>query len=45
VKEYAHVKSKLALKFANDRPGYVINKQDYVKALEKKAIAWFHNKT
>jgi len=42
-KEYAILKIKLADEFANDRRGYVQNKQDFVKALEKKAINWFHN--
>jgi len=43
-KKYADLKITLAKQFANDRHGYVLNKQDYVKALEKKAIAWFYNK-
>lgn len=42
-KEYANLKIKLAQQFANDRRGYIQNKQDYVKVLEKKAIDWFHN--
>lgn len=39
-KEYAELKIKLAKQFAYDRRGYVENKKDYVKLLEKKAIAW-----
>lgn len=39
-KKYAELKIKLAKKFACDRRGYVENKKDYVKLLEKKAIAW-----
>ncbi len=42
-KEYANLKIKLTQQFTNDRRGYVQNKQDYVKALEKRAIDWFHN--
>lgn len=42
-KEYANLKIKLAQQFANDRRGYVQNKQDYVQALEKKAIHWYRN--
>jgi GrpB-like predicted nucleotidyltransferase (UPF0157 family) len=42
-KEYADLKIKLAQQFTHDRRGYVQNKQDYIKALEKRAIDWFHN--
>lgn len=42
--DYANLKTKLAQQFAHDRRGYVQNKQDYVKALEKKAIDWFNSK-
>lgn len=37
---YAELKLKLATQFAHDRRGYVTNKQDYVKALEKRALTW-----
>ncbi|AAO89934.2 GrpB family protein [Coxiella burnetii] len=39
-KKYADLKIKLAQKLPHDRRGYVQNKQGYVEALEKKAIAW-----
>lgn len=42
-KEYADLKIKLALQFSHDRRSYVKNKQDFVTALEKKAIDWFCN--
>ena len=42
--EYANLKIKLVQQFSNDRRGYVLNKQDFVKALEKKAIDWFCRK-
>lgn len=40
---YANLKIKLAQQFANNRRGYVHNKQDYIRALEKRAIDWFRN--
>jgi GrpB-like predicted nucleotidyltransferase (UPF0157 family) len=42
-KIYGDLKIKLAIQFANDREGYVQNKHNYVKALEKKAIDWFND--
>ena len=42
-KEYADLKIKLAEQFSHDRRGYVQNKEDYVKALEKKAMDWVHH--
>lgn len=42
-KEYANLKIKLAQQFTNDRRGYVKNKEDYVKALEQRAIEWFQS--
>ena len=42
--KYAKLKMELATQFSNDRRGYVQNKQNYVKALEKLATDWFCNK-
>ena len=39
-KEYAHLKMKLANQFSHDRRAYVLGKEEFVKALEKKAIEW-----
>lgn len=38
--DYVNLKIKLAHEFANNRRGYVKNKQDFVKALLKKAMKW-----
>lgn len=39
-REYADLKIKLAAQFAHNRRAYVTNKQDFVKALEAKAVRW-----
>lgn len=39
-KKYAHLKITLAQQFSQDRRGYVQNKEEYVKALEERAVAW-----
>ncbi len=43
-KEYGELKTQLAEKYHNDRQAYLSGKDQYVKELEKKAIAWFKNK-
>lgn len=39
-KAYADLKIKLAEAFRHNRRGYVTHKQDFVKALEAKALCW-----
>ncbi len=42
--KYAALKTKLAQEFADNRRHYVLGKEDYVKALEKRAIDWVTQK-
>lgn len=42
--EYANLKIDLARRFAHNRRAYVLGKQDFVKTLEEKAVAWANEK-
>lgn len=42
-KEYAELKTKLAAEFPYDQNGYCDGKNEFLKALEEKAVAWSEN--
>ena len=42
---YETLKIKLAQEFKHNRRGYVENKQDFVKAMEQRALQWHQNLT